>query len=380
MKALLLGLILAVVCLAQASAFGTIACQSQGASIIACTHSQDEKTESDSVTAALNMCNRLKSPDQNCITVGTVHDTCVSVYHTPNNAAYLSIKQDANFPTANFLAQAECTRTSFVGCVLLLTFCDRTAPSALSAPAPSTASKSAIPTQSSNPGFAAPWQMIANFEPSDFVDVYAVRTGISFGIGIIIALLIFARRTSIANVLIHGNLPQKLPVYGEDIQVLFKRTQRVNWYGRVVFGIVANLAMTHQQLIDVRKYWLGRVIAFDSLRRQRQNELARMHLQLATSVKSDPKDKKPLSQLLAGLKFIFFVAFYLIRALFSFLFGFLFIRVTIAKLVRGTIVESKDLVLILQAKEAIEQSASYLKEYLSAANSFDGHDEVYDAE
>jgi hypothetical protein len=62
--------------------------------------------------------------------------------------------------------------------------------------------------------------------------------------------------------------------------------------------------------------------------------------------------------------------------LFSFLFGFFFIRVTIAKLVRGTIVESKDLTLILQAKEAIEESATYLKEYLETANTFDGRDEV----
>ena len=103
-----------------------------------------------------------------------------------------------------------------------------------------------------------------------------MRYLILFGVGIIIALLIFAKRATFANLIIHDRLPLKLPVYGEDIQCLFKRTQRVNWYGRVIFGAVANLSMTHAQLTDVRKYWLGRVIAFDSLRRQRQNELARM--------------------------------------------------------------------------------------------------------
>ncbi len=175
-------------------------------------------------------------------------------------------------------------------------------------------------------------------------------------------------------------MPLKLPVYGEDIQALFKRTQRVNWYGRVVFGIVANLAMTHQQLIDVRKYWLGRIIAFDSLRRQRQNALAKMHLQLAANVKSEDREKKLLSQILGALKAIFFVFFYLLRALFSFFFGFFFTRVTLARLVRGTVIESKDLVLILQAKEAIEQSTKYLKEYLTTANTFDGRDEVYESE
>ncbi len=216
-------------------------------------------------------------------------------------------------------------------------------------------------------------RLLALIEATDYV-----TKGLFFGVGVVLVILVYAMRGNIINFLIHDNLPLELPVYGEDIQCLFKRTQRINWYGRVVFGIVVNLAMTHQQLIDIRKYWLGRVIAFDSLRRQRQNELARMHLQLAASVKSEAKDKKPLSQFLAALKTILLVVFYLIRALFSFLFSFLFIRVTIAHMVRGAIIESNDLVLILQAKDAIEQSTTYLKEYLTTANTFDGGDEIYE--
>jgi Domain of unknown function (DUF4189) len=212
-----------------------------------------------------------------------------------------------------------------------------------------------------------------------YFNLGTIGTGISSGIGIILALLVYAKRAAIANIIIHGNLPYKLPVYGEDIQCLFKRTQRVNWYGRVVFGIVVNLAMTHQQLIDVRKYWLGCVIAFDSLRRQRQNELARMHLQLAASVTSDPHDKKKFwSRRWATIRTFIRRLFWIFTALFSFLFGFFFIRVTIAKLVQGTIIESKDLVLILQAKDVIEESTTYLKEYLTTANTFDGGDEIYE--
>ena len=216
-------------------------------------------------------------------------------------------------------------------------------------------------------------RLLALIEATDYV-----TKGLFFGVGVVLVILVYAMRGNIINFLIHDNLPLELPVYGEDIQCLFKRTQRINWYGRVVFGIVVNLAMTHQQLIDIRKYWLGRVIAFDSLRRQRQNELARMHLQLAASVKSEAKDKKPLSPFLAALKTILLVVFYLIRALFSFLFSFLFIRVTIAHMVRGAIIESNDLVLILQAKDAIEQSTTYLKEYLTTADTFDGGDEIYE--
>jgi hypothetical protein len=46
--------------------------------------------------------------------------------------------------------------------------------------------------------------------------------------------------------------------------------------------------------------------------------------------------------------------------------------------VQGTIIESTDLVLILQAKDAIEQTTTYLKEYLTTANTFDGRDEIYE--
>lgn len=214
---------------------------------------------------------------------------------------------------------------------------------------------------------------------SDLVNMGAFGTGISFGIGIIIALLIYAKRAAIANLVVHGRLPYELPAYGEHIQCLFKRTQRINWYGRVVFGIVANLSMTKDELAKVRRYWLGRVIAFDSLRRQRQNELARMHLQLAASVKTEAKDKTALSQLWSVVKFFLLLFFYLLRAIFSFLFGFLFIRITIAKLVRGSVIESKDLVLILQAKAAIEQTATALKEYIATADTFDGSDEIHNA-
>jgi len=194
-----------------------------------------------------------------------------------------------------------------------------------------------------------------------------------------LGIITYIARAPIINFLIHGNLPYKLPVYGEDIQCLFKRTQRINWYGRVVFGIVVNLAMTHQHLIDVRKYWLGRVIAFDSLRRQRQNELARMHLQLAASAKPDPHDKKKFwSRRWATIRTFIRRLFWIFTALFGFLLGFLFIRVTLAKLIRGTVVESKDLVLILQARDAIEESTRYLKEYLTTANTFDDGDEIYE--
>jgi hypothetical protein len=211
-----------------------------------------------------------------------------------------------------------------------------------------------------------------------FVDSLDFLTkGILFALGVVIVTVLYAKRAPLVNAIIHCNLPYELAAYGEDVQCIFKRTQRINWYGRVIFGLVTNLSMTKDQLADVRKYWLGRVVAFDSLRRERQNQLAQMHMQLAASATSEAHDKKSFwSRRWATVRTFLRRLFWIFAALFRFLFSFLFIRVNIAKLVRGTIIESKDLTLILQAKEAIEETATYLKEYLTTANTFDGRDEI----
>lgn len=215
--------------------------------------------------------------------------------------------------------------------------------------------------------------------PYGFFNFGAIGTGISYGIGVVIVLLIYAARGPILNFVIHGNLPYQLPVYAEDIQLLFKRTQRVNWYGRVVFGLDTKMGMTEKQIALVRRHWLGRVVVFDSLRRQKQTQLAQMHLRLAASVKTPGKAHSATDQLLSALKFFFLVFFYLFRALLSFISSLFFLRVTIAKLVRGTRLESKSLPLLLEAKEAIEESATQLKQYLITAETFDGSDELHNA-
>ena len=239
----------------------------------------------------------------------------------------------------------------------------------------------ASPVQIGNSLNVATSSPSSGFELSKLLDLNAIRTGISFGIGILVVLLAFANCERLTNFIIHGNLPYKLPVYGEDIQVLFKRTQRVNWYGRVVFGIVANLAMTHQQLIDVRKYWLGRVIAFDSLRRQRQNELARMHLQLAASAKIRCKRQKDvLSQLLALSSITDFLFCLLLDPrphsaffLASFSSASPWQSWSAARSSKARIWSSSS-----KQRRRIEESATYLKEYLTTANTFDDRDEIYE--
>jgi hypothetical protein len=134
--------------------------------------------------------------------------------------------------------------------------------------------------------------------------------------------------------------------------------------------------MTEHQLTIVRRYWLGRVIVFDSLRRQRQNQLVQMHLQLAAQATMQQKEVTPLRQIWSAFKAIFLPIFYVLRALISFFLGFFFIRVTIANLARGTLIESMDLPLIMRAKQSVEASAKYLKDYLLLAESFDGREDL----
>jgi len=239
---------------------------------------------------------------------------------------------------------------------------------------PPSTSTSSPPTTASAPSRSAPTIVVNGISPNAATIILSLASVLG-------VILLYAGRAPIINFVIHGNLAHKLPVYGEDIQVLFKRTQRVNWYGRVVFGIVARLAMTHQQLADVRRYWLGRVVAFDSLRRERQNQLAVMHMQLAAKAKSEAHDKKSFwSRRWATLRSFLTKLFWIFIAVINLFLGLFFVRVTIAKLVRGKLVESKDLTLILQAKDAIEDSSKYLKEYLTTAATFDGREEMFEPE
>lgn len=297
-------------------------------------------------------------------------DTCNAAYYTLNSSQTFYFRSAATASDAKALTEQECMSYDATrSCHAAVWGCDGTAD-----PHPS-ANELAIYDSASFLNIVRDPRPFASL-----LNLGAVGTGISFGIGVIIALIVYAMRGAIANFVIHGNLPYKLPAYAEDITVLLKRSQRVNWYGRVIFRVTARLSMTEKQLALVRRYWLGRVIAFDSLRRQRQNELARMHLQLAASMQAETKrDQKPLSQMWSAIKYLFAVIFYLMRSLFSFLFGFLFLRVTIAKLVRSRPIESRDLVLLLEAKQAIEDSAKYLKEYLETAETFDGRDELFNA-
>jgi general stress protein CsbA len=345
----------------SAFSFGAVACGGPNGEI-QCFATANYSYEADAAREASAAC--LKHLGAECRSLVPFHNECAAVALFSDRSPVLTSSTRLG---AQHAAEAGCYPLNGESCRIALIACD-----------------------SANDPLARINQLVTTEDPTwtirgllrglfAFFDLGAVGTGISFGLGIILALLIYAARGPIINFVIHGNLPYKLPVYGEDIQCLIKRTQRVNWYGRVVFGIVVNLAMTHQQLNDVRKYWLGRVIAFDSLRRQRQNELARMHLQLAASVKSDPHDKKKFwSRRWATFRTFIRRLFWIFTAFFSFLLGFLFIRITIAKLVQGTIIESADLVLILQAKDAIEESTTYLKEYLTTADTFDGRDEIYE--
>jgi hypothetical protein len=289
-------------------------------------------------------------------------DTCVAVARPASTILKRLVASHNNLKDVQSWAVDQCSRTYGESCILTFSACDPTAKTAVA------------PDQSFD--FINDTQFWTSLILHRIVE--NISNGVGLGIGILLVTLIFAKRGGIANVIIHGNLPYTIQHRSEDIEVLFKRSQRINWQGRVIFGLTAQLGMTEQQLSLVRRYWLGRVIVFDSLRRQTQNELARLHLQQAAAVESKPKDQSTLAKFTAFFLAIFLILFFFIRAFFSFALAYLFIRVTLAKLVRGTLIESSDLTLLMEAKDVIEESSLYLKEYLLLAETFDGREEVYE--
>jgi hypothetical protein len=159
----------------------------------------------------------------------------------------------------------------------------------------------------------------------------------------------------------------------KHIEVLIVRSQRMNWLNRVIFMIDAQMGVGTEQLDLISKYRLGKTIVFDSARRERQNELARTHLESARE-----KSTRTICLWREEVRGFFRRLGLLLRALISFLLGFLFIRITLTKLIRGTHVESKSLDKILAAKNAIERGAADLKAYLEVAETFDGREDLFE--
>lgn len=374
----------------DAFAYGTVICHSL-ATGIDCVAVENAPRASDAAiaanqacqtrhpTAAEDFCNISRSvlwqPFQNA---------CVAVFTNSQRQTFLAVEQAAFNAIAT--AFTRCMNSSSeerrgLDCTRVALACDGNGiPLASAAPAPAP-----LPAPAPNPAPLTPRRIspvptpISNAIP--LLDKFAPATQITILVLFFSSLVGLATFIILFDLIIHANLPKSLHTYGEDIQVLFKHSQRVNWYGRVVFGLTARLGTTEKQLGLVRRYWLGRVIAFDSLRRQRQNELARLHLQLAMQAKSDPHDKKKFwSRRWATFRSFVKKLFWVFLAVFRLFLSFFFIRVTIAKLVRGTLVESKDLVLLLQAKEAIQESAIYLKQYLLLAETFHGQEELFEPE
>jgi hypothetical protein len=170
-----------------------------------------------------------------------------------------------------------------------------------------------------------------------------------------------------------STLPKALPHASKQIDVLIAQSQRRTWLRRVVFVLDARMGVSAEQFDLMKKYRLGRVIVYDSLRRQRQNKLTRAHLEMALQRKSGT-----ICLWREEIRGFFRRIYYLIRSLVSFLIGFLFIRITISKLLRGAHIESKSLDRILEAKIAIETGATDLNAYLIAAETFDGREDLFE--
>ena len=337
-----------------------------------CYSERSDQSEREAEDKAQRKCSSAQS-QLTCFKAATFKDVCASFYFA-HATTYMG--NATTLAEAQAQSRAKCERNGAEWCRNEFHACDTADEPVRTTVAVATPRQEPTPAQKTDRPFS-----LGKYFSDDFrINPSALFSGILFGIGVIIVLLLYAKREQFINLIIHANLPTALPNPSDDIQVLFKRSQRLNWYGRVIFGITAQLGMSEKQMALVRRYRLGRVIAFDSLRRQKQNELALLHLQLAAEVEAKPVDRKPLSQFIAVVIAIFAALFFYFRALFSFLLGFLFLRVRLANLVRGAHIESKDLVILLQAQDAIQETASYLKQYLTTAETFDGREERFEPE
>jgi len=368
--------------------YGSIACGNLN-NLIYCRGFTDVPSFAEADAHAMELCKNTAQSRNECNVILRFNNECnsIAIAPVPNSSLVIGRGNDTQAAIADALATCR-NKYSVPYCQIATTSCDSYTIAVAPPPPPQQRPRQpdlnqATPVRAndiekedhrfdflSDPAFYRALVLAKLFQ-----DIW---TGIGLGLGILFVIVVYAKRAAIVNFVIHGNLPYKIETRSQDIEILFVRSQRSNWYGRAIFGFTAQMGMSDHQLLLVRRYWLGRVIAFDSLRRRRQNELARLHLQLAAQAESKPKDDKPLSQFLSFFRTLFFCLFWLLRSLISFLIGFLFIRVNVAKLVRGRLVESADLTLLMEAKAAIEETSRYLKEYLQLAETFDNREEVYE--
>lgn len=159
-----------------------------------------------------------------------------------------------------------------------------------------------------------------------------------------------------------------------DIAVLFRHSQRMSALGRGIFMLDVRLGASASQLERIRRYRLEKIIVYDSARRQKRNELARTHLLLAAQ--PGPASTTAQGQIMGLLRSIY----YLIRAFFSWLASFLFIRIRLGSLINGAHIESKNLWRVLEVEQAVKTTAEYLKQYLDTAATFDGREELFEPE
>jgi hypothetical protein len=296
-------------------------------------------------------------------------NSCIAVFINSQSNLFYAIRTLSADAIANALGLCINSEHQGVSCKRIALSCDGNA-------SPPTATSQAPKGQ---PALQQP-ATVSQRQPSpNPIDRFSIETGISFAaagliiLGIAFLIFLVSRHAPPAPALFKQRHAPGLMADATHIEVLIVRSQRMNWLNRVIFMIDARMGVGAEQLDLISKYRLGKTIVFDSARRERQNELARTHLESARE-----RNTRTICLWREEVRGFFRRLWYLILALISFLLGFLFIRITLAKLIRGTHVESKSLDKILAAKNAIERGAADLKAYLEVAETFDGREDLFE--
>ncbi|WP_146618624.1 hypothetical protein [Rhodoplanes elegans] len=156
----------------------------------------------------------------------------------------------------------------------------------------------------------------------------------------------------------------------ETIQLKLKRSQRSSVLGAVIFTVDARVSLPRADLELVRKYRLGSIIVYDSKARTASSEALTEHLKgVRDEGFAGLRSDKPVNSIGKSL-------YRLARASASATMMALALRITIESLIKGVHIECKSLGELIEAENAICESAEFIKKYLSLASTFDGREEI----
>jgi hypothetical protein len=172
------------------------------------------------------------------------------------------------------------------------------------------------------------------------------------------------KKYHITPIFVSGSAPSTMAVK-------IKRSQRKNFWGRVIFILDARMEVPAKEYAEIATYELGKQVIYDSVSREKHLENLKRHLE---TTNEQPRLRDPPNLQLLGILKTFYR---FMLACISLLRMKLALRITVKKLIRGVHVESRSLKEVLDVEKAIIEAAGDLRAYLEVAGEFDGSEMIH---